>query len=53
MRKARSSRKRKKYGGLEVSESRRLKQLEEESRTLKRVVAELGLRVRVSYSWRN
>jgi len=34
---------RKKYGGLEVSEARRLKQLEEENRKLKRIVAELTL----------
>ena len=34
---------RKKYGGLEVSEARRLKQLEEENRKLKRIVADLTL----------
>lgn len=32
-----------KYGGLELSEARRLKQLEEENRKLKHVVAELTL----------
>ena len=32
-----------KYGGLGVSELRRLKQLEEENRRLKRVVADLSL----------
>ena len=33
----------KKYGGLGVSELRRLKQLEEENRKLKRLVADLAL----------
>jgi len=33
----------KKYGGLGVSELRRLKQLEEENRQLKRLVADLTL----------
>lgn len=33
----------KKYGGLGVSELRRLKQLEEENRHLKRMVADLSL----------
>jgi putative transposase len=32
-----------KYGGLEVSEARRLKQLEEEKRRLKHLVADLTL----------
>ncbi len=32
-----------KYGGLEVSEARRLKQLEDENRRLKQLVAELTL----------
>jgi putative transposase len=32
-----------KYGGMEVSEARRLKQLEDENRQLKHVVAELTL----------
>jgi len=32
-----------KYGGLEVSEARRLKQLEEENRRLKHLVADLTL----------
>ena len=48
---------RKKYGGLEVSEARRLKQLEEENRKLKRIVADLtldntALRDVVSKKWR-
>ena len=34
---------RKKFGGLEVSEARRLKQLEDENRRLKKVVADLSL----------
>lgn len=34
---------RKKYGGLDVSEARRLKQLEEENRRLKRIVADQQL----------
>ena len=34
---------RKKYGGLDVSEARRLKQLEDENRQLKRIVADLTL----------
>lgn len=32
-----------KYGGMEVSEARRLKQLEEENRRLKHIVADLTL----------
>ena len=32
-----------KYGGLDVSEARRLKQLEEENRRLKQIVADLTL----------
>lgn len=32
-----------KYGGLEVSEAKRLKELEEENRRLKRLVADLSL----------
>jgi putative transposase len=32
-----------KYGGMEVSEARRLKELEEENRRLKQLVAELSL----------
>jgi putative transposase len=32
-----------KYGGMDVSEARRLKQLEEENRRLKRAVADLTL----------
>ena len=35
-----------KYGGMDVNEARRLKQLEEENRQLKHVVAELTLDVR-------
>ena len=34
---------RKKYGGLSVSEMRRLKQLEDENRELKQLVADLSL----------
>jgi len=34
---------RRKYGGLEVSEARRLKQLEDENRKLKRIVADQAL----------
>lgn len=34
-----------KYGGLEVSEARRLKQLEDENRKLKQLVADLTLDV--------
>jgi len=34
---------RKKYGGLDVNEARRLKQLETENRTLKQIVADLSL----------
>ena len=37
----------KKYGGLEVSEARRLKQLEEENRRLKRIVADQALNLQV------
>ena len=35
-----------KYGGMDVNEARRLRQLEEENRQLKHVVAELTLDVR-------
>ena len=35
-----------KYGGLEVSDARRLKQLEDENRRLKALVADLSLDVR-------
>ena len=35
-----------KFGGMDVSDARRLKQLEEENRQLKHVVAELTLDVR-------
>jgi putative transposase len=38
---------RKKYGGLQVSEARRLKALEEENRRLKRLVADQALNVQV------
>ena len=34
---------RKKYGGLEIDQAKRLKQLEEENRRLKRIVADLTL----------
>lgn len=47
---------RSKYGGLEVSEARRLKSLEEENRKLKHIVAEQALDIRalkdvVSKKW--
>ena len=38
---------RKKYGGLEVSETKRLRALEEENRRLKRVVADQALNIQV------
>lgn len=38
---------RKKYDGLEVSEARRLKQLEDENRRLKRIVADQALNLQV------
>ena len=38
---------RKKYGGMEVAEARRLKQLEDENRRLKRIVADQALNVQV------
>lgn len=38
---------RKKYGGLGLNETRRLKQLEDESRRLKRVVADQALNLQV------
>ena len=38
---------RKEYGGLEVSEAKRLKALEEENRRLKRLVADQALNVQV------
>ena len=37
----------KKYGGLQVSEARRLKALEEENRQLKRIVADQALNLQV------
>ena len=36
-----------KYGGLEVADARRLKQLEDENRRLKRVVADQALNLQV------
>jgi putative transposase len=36
-----------KYGGMDVSEARRLKQLEEENRQLKRIVADQAVNIRV------
>ncbi len=47
---------RKKYGGLEVSEARRLKELETENRRLKQIVADQQLDIRalkdvVSKKW--
>lgn len=38
---------RQKYGGMQVSEARRLKQLEEENRRLKRLVADQALNLQV------
>ncbi len=38
---------RRKYGGLEVSDTKRLKALEEENRRLKRVVADQALNLQV------
>jgi putative transposase len=35
-----------KYGGMDVSEAKRLKQLEEENRRLKEMVADLSLEIR-------
>jgi putative transposase len=36
-----------KYGGMEVSEARRLKQLEDENRRLKRLVADQALDIQI------
>ena len=36
-----------KYGGMEVSEARRLKELEEENRRLKRLVADQALDIQI------
>ena len=36
-----------KYGGMDVSEARRLQQLEEENRRLKRIVADQALNLQV------
>ncbi len=38
---------RQKYGGMQVSDARRLKQLEEENRRLKRIVADQALNLQV------
>ena len=38
---------RRKYGGLEVDEARRLKQVEDENRRLKRIVADQALNLQV------
>ena len=38
---------RRKYGGLEVSDAKRLKAIEEENRRLKRVVADQALNIQV------
>lgn len=38
---------RRKYGGLDVSDARRLKQLDEENRRLKRIVADQALNLQV------
>jgi len=37
----------KKYGGMDVAEARRLKQLEDENRRLKRIVADQALNLQV------
>jgi hypothetical protein len=41
------SRWKKKYGGLEVNEAKRLRQLEEENRRLKQIVADQALNLQV------
>lgn len=38
---------RRKYGGMQVADARRLKQLEEENRRLKRIVADQSLNLQV------
>lgn len=38
---------RRKYGGLEIDEARRLKQVEDENRRLKRIVADQALNLQV------
>lgn len=38
---------RRKYGGMEVTEAKRMKQLEEENLRLKRVVADLAVKVQI------
>lgn len=38
---------RKKYGGLQVEEAKRLRQLEEENRRLKRLVADQALNIQI------
>lgn len=38
---------RKKFGGMEVNEAKRLRQLEDENRQLKRVVADQALNIQV------
>ena len=38
---------RRKYGGMEVSDARKLRQLEEENRRLKRIVADQALNLQV------
>lgn len=38
---------RKKYGGMDVSDARRLRQLEDENRRLKRIVADQALNLQV------
>ena len=38
---------RKKYGGLEITDARRLKQLEDENQQLKRIVADQALNLQV------
>jgi putative transposase len=42
---------RKKYGGMELSDAKRLKQLEDENRRLKKAVADLTLDKQILQEW--
>ncbi len=42
---------RRKYGGMEVSDAKRLRQLEEENRRLKKAVADLTLDKQILQEW--
>jgi putative transposase len=42
---------RKKYGGMDVSDAKRLKQLEDENRRLKKAVADLTLDKQILQEW--